>query len=460
MRLVFRGAARTVTGSRYLLSTERATVLVDAGMFQEHDKLGLNWEDPAIDAKKIDAVLITHGHLDHCGWLPKLVRDGFGGPVWCTPATADLIPIVIDDAARIQEEDAKFKAKRHEREGRLDSRPPQPLYTGEDAKKAARLLRSVPLGQTQEVAPGVEAVWHENGHIPGAGWICLRAEGKTLVFSGDIGRWERPILNDPDPPSEADYLFIESTYGNRTHVTGDTAGELRGVLAQAHARGGNLLIPSFSVERAQELLYTLAELVKQDQVPFGKIFLDSPMAARVTKLFNRHPEVCDPDMLALMRSGQNPFAFRGLKFTTSQDESKKINDVTSGAIIIAGNGMCTGGRIKHHLMRHIGDSRHTLLFVGYQAKGTLGRQIFDGAKEVRLFNMNMPVRCNVAMLRGLSGHADSGELQRWAGSIRTPPKTCFVTHGDPDAAQALAAALATRPGWTTTVPDIGDEVEL
>ncbi len=459
--LTFLGAAGSVTGSRYLLETAGRRLLVDCGMFQERENLGRNWGNFGFEPAGIDAVLLTHGHLDHCGWLPKLVKEGFRGPVFATAATVDLAPIILRDTARIQTEDALAKAKRHAREGRKSPYPPVPLYTVEDAEKAIGLLRPVAgLGREIAVLPGIAATWSENGHILGASWIRIEAEGLRLAFSGDIGRWDRPILNDPEPPSEADYLVMESTYGNREHGGGDAETQMEAVAAEAAKRGGNLLIPSFSVERAQELLYVLAKLREKGRLPYPEVHLDSPMAEKVTDLFRRHPEVCDAEMLELVKSGRSPFAFAGLHYVKTPEESKRLNEVKIGAIIIAGNGMCTGGRIKHHLAHGLERPDTTVLFVGYQATGTLGRQLSEGAEEVRLFNRPVRVRAAMRQLLGLSGHADRNELLRWADGLRTPPRRCFVTHGDPTAAAALAGALAEKYGWRTACPRLGERAEL
>lgn len=459
--LFFFGAAGTVTGSRYLLETPRARILIDCGLFQERGNAALNWEDSGIDPAGLDAILLTHGHLDHCGWLPKLVKEGYDGPVYATPATADLAPIILRDTAHIQEEDARTKAKRHRREKRRDVRPALPLYGMDEAERAIAMLRHVPrLGAAVDIAPGIAATWNENGHILGATWVGLEAEGLRIVFSGDIGRWNRPILHDPEPPPEADYLVIESTYGDRVHINADTEKDMGEVLDEVARKGGNLLIPSFSVERAQELLYSLSRLGEKGRLRGMAVHLDSPMASRVTDLFKKHPEECDEEMLALIRAGKSPFAFAELRYVSSVEESKRLNSLSEGQIIIAGNGMCTGGRIKHHLVHNLGRPEATVLFAGFQAPGTLGRQLVDGAREVRLFNRPMSVRADIRQLAGLSGHADQNELVRWAGAMRTPPKHCFVTHGDPAAATALAEKLHEQYGWTTSTPALRDRVDL
>ena len=458
--LTFLGAARNVTGSRYLLRTAGAKILVDCGLFQERENLGLNWENFGLYPPDIDAVVITHGHMDHCGWLPKLVKDGFRGAAHCTPATRDLAPIIMNDTANIQVEDAKTKAKRHAREGRTGVREPKPLYDSADAAEAETRLRPLPLGEKREIAPGVTVEFGENGHILGAAWARIEADGTSVVFSGDVGRWDRPILNDPEPPCRTDYLVIESTYGNRTHVAADVTEQLGLALEEAAERGGNVLIPSFSVERAQELLYSLSRLSAAGRLPQKGVYLDSPMAIRVTELFAKHPEVYDDEMRTLVGTGHSPFAFPGLHFSSSSEESKALNDMKGGAVIVAGNGMCTGGRIKHHLFNHVSSPATTVLFAGYQASGTLGRQLLDGAKQIRLFNQAIPVGAKVGVINGLSGHADETELLRWAKSLCSAPKKCFVTHGDEEASAALAKTFRENLGWDAINPSLRDSADL
>ncbi len=311
-----------------------------------------------------------------------------------------------------------------------------------------------------QVADGITASWHENGHILGATWVEINAGGKRIVFSGDIGRWDRPILNDPIPPRQADYLVIESTYGNRNHIPGDVEEQLGKVIAESAARGGNLLIPSFSIERAQELLHSLSSLKYQGKLAHEGIYLDSPMATRATKVYTEHPEAFDEEMQGLMHNNRSPFSFPGLQYVESPDDSKRLNNLRKGAVIIAGNGMCTGGRIKHHLLHHLSREETIVLFVGFQAPGTLGRQLLEGANEVRLFNTMIPVRAEMRQLYGISGHADQTELLRWAGDFTAPPKHCFVTHGEPDAASTLASMLHKQYGWETSTPALRESAML
>lgn len=459
LALTFLGAARTVTGSRMLLETSQANILIDCGLYQEREYQNRNWTDFGFNPSKIDAVLLTHGHLDHCGWLPKLVKEGFRGRVYTTQVTSELVGIILMDSARIQEEDAKTKNKRHRREGRPEKT--EPMYTEREAERAIRLLKSAELSMPVEVAPGVTAEWNVNGHILGASWISVKADGKNVVFSGDIGRWDRPIIKDPQPPQAADYLIMESTYGDRFHDTSEDAStRIAAIIADSARRGGNLLIPSFSVERAQEILYMMAHLRENGTLVHTSVYVDSPMAMEVTRVFKRHPEVYDDEMRRLVNNGKSPFSFDGLHYVTSREESKRINDIKGGVVIIAGSGMCTGGRIKHHLMQNLDKPEATVLFTGYQANGTLGRQLVEGREQVRLFNQQVPVRAKIDQIHGLSGHADQNELLRWAGEMKNPPRHCFVNHGGTGVSAAFAAKLTEKYGWSTSNPAMGTRVEL
>ena len=465
LTLTFLGAARCVTGSRYLLDSGRARVLVDCGLQQERDLQSRNWEPLPIPPDRLDAVLLTHAHLDHCGLLPRLVQQGFRGPVFATGPTAEIARIVMLDSARIQMEDVEHKRYRHETKGRTPPRQPVPLYTEQDAERAGQRFTVVELGRTVRVADGVEAEFFEAGHILGSASIRVRAgggsEARTVLFSGDIGRWDKPFLNDPAPCSEADWVLMESTYGDRLHGSEDTIeGELRDVLNAAVRAGGNVVIPSFAIERSQELLYYLNRLQRAKQVPRVPVFLDSPMATRVTEVFSHHPDFLDTEMRGLLARDASPFELPSLVMARTADESKAINAIRGTAVIIAGSGMCTGGRIKHHLVRNLPRRESTVLFVGYQASGTLGREILEGAKSVRILGAQVPVRARVARIAGFSAHADRDELLRWASAITTKPRGAFVVHGEPEVAEGFGRTLADRTGWQTSVPSGGDSVTL
>ncbi len=465
IKLTFLGAAQNVTGSRYLVEANNVRLLVDCGLYQERELKGRNWERFSVPPKTIDAVLLTHAHLDHCGLLPKLASEGFRGSIYCTAATRDITEIVLLDAAHIQEEDAAFKKRRHEREGRRGAYPEVPLYTADDARASLPLLQSVRYDKTIEIAGGMEASFHDAGHILGSSMVKLvvsqNGEKRTIVFSGDVGRWDKPVLRDPTLFAEADYVLVESTYGDRqVESLNDAVSKLPDVINTAVQAGGNIVIPSFAVARSQDMLYYLNKFLIEDRIPHLMVFLDSPMAVNVTEVFERHPELYDEEMTGLMRQGKSPFAFPGLKLVRTTAESKAINHIKASVIIMAGSGMCTAGRIKHHLVTNISRPESTILFPGYQAGGTLGRQIVDGAKEVRILGQNYPVRARIVRTDGLSAHADKSELLKWLSGLQKPPRRVFVTHGEAAASQALASSIRERPGWEVAVPAYQDEVLL
>jgi len=457
IRLGFHGAARTVTGACTLLETDGARVLVDCGLSQERERQSSNWEPFPVAPGRIDAVILTHAHLDHCGLLPRLAREGFKGPVFATSPTAEIAQIVMLDSARLQVEDAEAKAQRHAKQGRTGPRPPAPLYTEQDAQRAASLFRPVALGASVGVAPGIEAEFSEAGHILGSASVRATAGTgggrRAVVFSGDIGRWDKPILNDPQPFDGADYVVMESTYGDRLH--GDGAGIRKAfaeVLNATSGAGGNIVIPSFAIERSQEVLYYLNLMLMAHEIPHLLVFLDSPMATRVTDVFRHHPEFFDAEMNRLLADRRSPFDLETLVIARSAEDSKAINHIRGTAVIIAGAGMCTGGSVKHHLAHNISRPESCVLFVGYQAEGTLGRQIQDGAGEVRILGEMQPVRARIATISGFSAHADRDELVRWASSLREAPRAVFVNHGESKVAQGFAAHLAGCKGWKASAP--------
>jgi metallo-beta-lactamase family protein len=393
------------------------------------------------------------------------VRDGFRGPVYCTPATADILAILLEDSARIQEEDAATKKRRHSREGRSGPHPEVPLYTVEDALRALSQVRRVGYGERVEVGRGVACTWHDAGHILGSASLMVEAgEGQArrrVLFSGDLGRSARSLLHDPAIHEQADYLVIESTYGDRTHPTdGGAPEQLARIINETAEEGGVVLIPSFAIERAQELLWMLRSLMDAGRIPPLLCFVDSPMATDVTRVFERHPDLLDPELGALLEAGDSPFRFPGLTFTQSVNESKALNRLRGSAIIIAGSGMCTGGRIKHHLSNHIGDPHSRVVFVGYQAHGTLGRAIVEGADPVRILGRPHTVRARIEQVSGLSAHADHDELLTWARELDVAPRRVLVTHGEEETALAFAEELAAVTGWATHAPEYGEAVVL
>jgi metallo-beta-lactamase family protein len=463
--LEFLGAARNVTGSRYLVETGESRVLVDCGLYQERDMRTRNWDPFPVPPRTIDAVLLTHAHLDHSGLLPRLVKQGFRGNVYCTAATAEIARIALLDSAHLQEEDAAYKKKRHARENRQGPHPEVPLYTEEDAKAVFPLFAPREYGRSFEPAGGLEASLRDAGHILGSSHVKLdfnTAGGpRALVFSGDIGRWDRPILRDPTLFENVDYLVMESTYGDRLHEDPKNINSLmEDVILATRRRGGNVVIPSFAIERAQEILYCLNDLLLAKRIPPIMVFIDSPMAARVTEVFEHHRELFDRQTRDLIDQGHSPFEFPGLKTVSSVEDSKAINYIRGTVVIIAGSGMCTGGRVKHHLVNNISRPESSILFVGYQAEGTLGREIVEGAREVRLFGKPTPVKAHIEQIHGFSAHADRNELLRWVSGLARSPRQVFVTHGEPDAARALADLLRAKKGWPISVPRYGDTSAL
>jgi metallo-beta-lactamase family protein len=439
--------------------------LVDCGLYQEREFRNRNWDAFAVPPSSIDFVLLTHAHLDHCGLIPRLVREGFRGIIYSTAATCDIAEIMLLDSAKLQKEDAEFKRRRHEREGRTGPYPEVPLYTTDDAKASLTLFSSVKYEQPFELGHGVSATFYDAGHVLGASMIKIsidkRGQEKTILFSGDVGRWDRPILRDPTLFGEADYIVIESTYGDRLHESpSDIGNHLAEVINTTSTAGGNVVIPSFALERAQEILYHLNLLVNEARRPGIMVFLDSPMAVNITDIFERHPDLYDEEMTKLVNLNKSPFDLPGLKMVRTVDESKAINYIRGNAIIIAGSGMCTGGRIKHHLVTNISRPESTILFVGYQAVGTLGREIVDGAKKVRILGQHYPVRSSVAQIHGFSAHADRDDLFRWLSAVKRSPKHVFVTHGEPEVARRFSALLRRRTGWSVSVPEYKAEVVL
>jgi metallo-beta-lactamase family protein len=465
IKLKFLGAARNVTGSRHLVETENIRFLVDCGMHQERQFRDRDWANFPVAPNSIDAVLLTHAHLDHCGFLPKLVREGFSGPIYCTAATAAIAEIILLDSAHIQESDVEFKKQRHQREGRRGPHPYVPLYTTEDANACLPLFSPVSYEEEVQLCPGVVATFHDAGHILGSSMIKVvveeGGEKRTLLFSGDVGRRNKPILNDPTLFDEADYVLIESTYGNRMHEAQSTiSDELAEVINQAVAAGGNIYVPSFALERAQEILYYMSKLLTEQRIPHIMVFVDSPMAISVTEVFRNYPDLFDRETLRLIYEGNSPFDFPALTMTRTVDQSKALNRIKGTSMIIAGSGMCTGGRIKHHLAKNISREDSTVLFVGYQAAGTLGRHIVSGAEEVRILGQQHPVRANVVQINGFSAHADREELFYWLSSLKNPPRCVFVVHGEEEAALHFASFVEGRTGWNISVPEYGDEVVL
>lgn len=450
-RLRFLGANATVTGSRYLLEAGSHRILVDCGLFQGYKPLRLrNWAPFPEDPASIDAVVLTHAHLDHSGYLPRLFREGFNGRVWCTGATRSLCAILLPDSARLLEEEASYA----NRVGASRHSPALPLYTAADARSSLRSMHGVPFDQTFEPVPGVQATLRRQGHILGAAAVTLEYGGVRITFSGDIGRPDDPVMLDPLPPAESDWIVVESTYGNRTHGPVDLYRELRDVLRRVIARGGVVVIPAFAVGRAQLLLHLIAQLQSAGDVPTVPVFLNSPMASSVTELYRRYADLhrLDPDALELLN--------RNTQIINSVEQSKALNRRRGPMIIVSASGMATGGRVLHHLVAFAPDPRNAIVLSGFQAGGTRGASLAAGARSLRIHRQDVTVNAEVVQLSAASAHADAGELLAWLRAAPKPPRKVFVTHGEPDAADALRVRIQRELGWEAHVPEYLEYADL
>ncbi len=462
--LTFLGAAREVTGSCMLVEAPGARFLVDCGMFQGGEEADRKNSRPfPVSLSSIDFVLSTHAHLDHSGLLPKIVLDGFRGPIYSTSATADLLKVMLPDSGHIQEREAEWQTRKALRAGRRDGRP---LYTEADALAVFPLLKPVPYGEEISPAPGIRARFLDAGHILGSSIVSVsvRDDGreKTLVFSGDLGQRGLPIVQDPTPVEQADVLVIESTYGNRLHKgMEETIGEFLHALTDTLQRkGGNVIIPSFAVGRAQDIIYLLTDLTRKGKLKGLTLHIDSPLAAEATRITMRHPECFDEEMREMMAwREENPEALRVVATANSQ-ESMALNSIRGGAIILAGSGMCNAGRIKHHLKHNLWRKECSVIIMGFQAEGTLGRKIVDGARWVRIFGEDIAVAADIYTIGGFSAHADRDDLLAWAGNFRTPPGRVFVAHGEESVSIGFAQTLRDRLQWNAEVPEPGQPLEI
>ncbi len=451
LRLTFLGANATVTGSRYLLETGPSRLLVDCGLFQGYKPLRLrNWAPFPIDPTTIDAVVLTHAHLDHSGYLPRLVRSGFRGRVYCTAATRDLCAILLPDSGRLLEEEA-FQANR---KGSSRHHPPEPLYTQADAKQALRQLSAVAFDQPFDPAAGLRASFRYQGHILGAAAVTVEHHGRRIVFSGDIGRPDDPVMRAPVPPDDADWIVTESTYGDRLHPSIEPTQELRAALQPVLARGGVAIIPSFAVGRAQLLLHTIAQLQVEGSIPAVPVYLNSPMATDVSALYRRHPGLHRLDTQALQDMS------RITRVVNSVEESVALNRRKGPMIIVSASGMATGGRVLHHLVAFAPDPRNAILLSGYQAGGTRGAALARGAKSVRIYGQDIAVNAEVIQLQATSAHADADEIIAWLRSAPRAPAAVYVTHGEPDAADALRLRIQRELGWQVHVPEYRESAGL
>jgi metallo-beta-lactamase family protein len=463
--LSFWGGVGTVTGSKYLIEAERGRVLVDCGMFQGLKELReRNWQEPPFDPRVLDAVLITHAHIDHTGYLPRLVAQGFRNPIYCSRGTAELLKILLPDAARLQEEDADYR----NRHNLSKHTPALPLYTEEDARATIDLIQPVEnTGETLEVAPGIRAGFRIAGHILGSSLVLVELDGagsdglgRRVLFSGDLGHYDQPIIRDPVEPPACDYLLVESTYGDRLHDAEDPKDALTRIIIETAKRGGVVLIPAFAVGRTQELLYLIRELEDEKRIPILPVRVDSPMAAAATQVYSRRREEQDEDYASVLARHEHPLRTHSMITASSRDESKRLNQEEGTRIIISASGMMTGGRVLHHARRFLPDNRSTIVFVGYQAAGTTGRRIIDGQREVKIMGQFVPVRCHIERIGGFSAHADWKEVLRWLEGMPAPPRRTFLTHGEPEAAEAMAAHIKERFGWAVEVPTYGEKFEI
>lgn len=456
----FLGAAGTVTGSRFLVESDGARVLVDAGLFQGPKELRLRNRAPwPLDPASVSAVVLTHAHIDHAGALPLLVRSGYPGRVHCTPATRDLCGLLLPDSGRLQEEEAGYA----NRKGYSRHAPnAEPLYTEADALAALARLDPVPYRVRREIAPGVTVRFHRAGHILGSALVEMELGGPRpirILFSGDLGRYGAPILPDPDPGLAADALLVESTYGGKRHPAAPASEALRDEVLRAVKAGGALIVPSFAIGRTQEILFTLRALEARNEIPELPVYVDSPMAVDATPIFLAHREDQDAEMARLVASGVEPLRPARLAFARSPEQSKAINAVRGPCIVLSASGMATGGRVLHHLARRLPDARTTVLLVGYQAAGTRGWSLQSGAATVRIHGEDVPVKARVASIAGFSAHADEGEITRWLASFPSRPGRTFLVHGE---APSLAAAKERmdRLGWPAHAPAYLEQVEL
>jgi metallo-beta-lactamase family protein len=454
----FLGAAGTVTGSKFLLEHEGRRVLVDCGLFQGKKELRqLNWEPLPVPASSLDAIVLTHAHIDHTGGLPRVVRAGYDGPVYCTSGTRDLSALLLPDSAHLQEEEARYANKEHYSK----HHPALPLYGVADARRAVGLMETFGYDRTKQILPGISLTFYRAGHILGSA-VCsfeLKSTGQRVVFSGDLGRYNAPILRDPERVSAATTLVVESTYGNREH--GETRPEeaLCNAVKQAYERRGMVIIPAFAVGRTQELLYHLRNLEEAGRIPELDVFVDSPMACDATPIYLAHPEEHDLGMNELLERGQTPLATKRTRFVTSPNESKRLNLLEGPGIIISASGMATGGRVMHHLKHRLPDARNTVLFVGYQSEGTRGRRLLDGEKQVKIHGQFVKVEAEIRVVSGFSAHADWTETLRWMESFEAAPRQTLLVHGEPAALQALKDRVEAK-GWKAAVPRYLEQVQL
>lgn len=459
--ITFLGAARTVTGSAYLVDSGRSQVMVDFGMFQGPKQIRQrNWVDPEFPAPEVDAVILTHTHLDHIGRVPRLVANGFKGPIFCTPPTVELAEVLLKDAAHLQMEDAEYL----NRKGLTSHTPAVPLFDDRDVERALKLFVPIAMGRQHGAAPGISFSFREAGHLLGASSILMTVEGKEpggnrkILFSGDVGRYGAVLAKDPDPCPEADYVLVESTYGNRQHPSISVQEQLQSVLQRTFARGGVLLIPAFAVGRAQQMIWLMDRIVRDGKIRPFPVYIDSPMAVDATRIYSRHGEALKDALTEV--NGESILNNKWVRLARTRAESEALNKVKGPAVIISSSGMLTGGRILHHCRVRLPHAENTLLITGYQGEGTLGRRLVEKAASVRIHKSEIPVLAEVTDLKGLSGHADANELMRWMSGVNTAPRTVFAIHGEEAAALVLAGRITAERGFKSYVPRHAERVTL
>jgi metallo-beta-lactamase family protein len=461
-KITFLGAAGTVTGSKYLVEAGGKRLLVDCGLFEGAKELKQrNWEQFAVDPATIDWLLLTHAHIDHTGYIPRLVKAGFRGPIYANAATHELCGLLLPDSAHLQEEDAQYAAKK----AYSSHKPPLPLYTVDESQTALKQFTEIPRADAFTISPQFSVKPHDAGHILGSSWLelTITENGKQtlVVFSGDLGRYNQPILKDPEAPTRADFLLCESTYGDRDHPAGSVGDVLADVINRTAKRGGAVVIPAFAVDRTQIIMYYLRQLEDQKRIPVLPVYVDSPMAINVTDFYVRHHEDHKLTFTQEEQSGdRDPLNIQEVHLTRSVEDSKKINGVVSPCIIVSASGMATGGRVLHHLAQRLPDSRSSVLLVGYQAEGTGGRAMQDGAKFLRIFGQQVPVRAEIVTIGQLSAHAGKSELLRWLSGFQATPKQTFLVHGEPVALNSLRDAVTSQFKWPVTIPAYLQSFEL
>jgi metallo-beta-lactamase family protein len=448
---MFLGAAGCVTGSKYLLSLGNKKILVDCGLFQGEKELRLrNWAKFPIDPSSVDAVLLTHAHIDHTGYVPLLIKNGFKGPVYCTPGTRDLCEILLRDSAKLQEEEAevanRYNYSKH--------KPALPLYTLEDAEKALKQFKIIEFNKTSTLFDGAEFSFLRAGHIVGASFIRIHYENKALLFSGDIGRFNDPIMREPVYVEAADYLILESTYGDRPHSSGNPQEQLAEIINKTIKRDGSVIIPAFAVGRSQSILYFLYQLKRAKKIPDVPIYLDSPMSVNATKLLCNHAESHK------LGTDQCHLFCNVATYINSMEESEALDHLKKPAVIISSSGMATGGRVLNHLKKYMPDSKNTILFTGYQAKGTRGERLVRGEKEVKIYGEMIPVNADVQVLENISAHADCTEIMQWLSHFKKPPQKVFLVHGEPDSAKSFKDKIDQQLHWNCEIPKYLQKVNL